>query len=168
MLDRLDFLLRIRLGRRPMAVGLVFLGALVLSLSFALSVGNARARRVLFFPAGAPGRVAIEDRYLPNHRGLEGDLRELVDGEILGPTRRDAALLFPRDVRVRSLFVRSRVVYIDLSPELVFAGPEQPLHGEQALALLDKSIRFNFPRVREVVYTVDGQAPRFAAREKNH
>ncbi len=168
MLDRLDFLRRIRLDRKQMAVGLVFLGVLALSLALAFTVGGARARRVVVFPAAGSARIVAEERYLPNHHDLEKNLRELVDGEILGPAARGSALLFPRDVTVRSLFVRSRVLYMDLSPELVLEGPEQPLHGEQALAVLEKSIRFNFPHVRSVVFTVGGQVPRFSAEEKKH
>ncbi len=168
MLDRLDFLLRARLNRRQSAVALVFLGALAVSLALAFTVGNTRSRRVLFFPAEGSGRLVAEERSLPNHHDLEGNLRELVDGEILGPAGRGAALLFPRDVTVRSLFVRARVLYLDLSPEIVLAGPEQPLRGEQALAVLEKSVRFNFPHLRSVVFTVDSQAPRFTAEEKKH
>jgi hypothetical protein len=165
VLDRFDFLTRIRLPRRTATAGLVALGALALSIALFFAFGNGRARRVLFFPRDDGRGVLAEERFLPNRHGLEGNLHELVDGEILGPTRQDASLLFPRDMTVRGLFVRSRVLYLDISPELVLAGPGYPLTGKQAIDLLTRSIRFNFPGVRDVVLTIDGQAPRFA--EKN-
>jgi hypothetical protein len=167
VLDRLDFLFRIRLGRRQQIAGLVLIGVLAISLALTLTVGTARLKRVLFFPADGLGRLVAEERFLPNHRGLERNIRELVDGEILGPTRHDAGLLMPREVTVRTLFVRSRVLYLDLSEELVLPGPDVLLQGAGALKVMEKAILFNFPRVRQVVFTVGGQAPRFAEEKKN-
>jgi hypothetical protein len=100
---------------------------------------------------------------------VEGDLEELVNGVILGPVSHDSARLLPRDTTVRALFLRGRVMYLDLSAEAVLTGNDDyPLRGEAALEALRKTIRFNFPRVREVFLLVDGQIPRFGEKKKIH
>jgi hypothetical protein len=163
---RFDSLSSFRLGRRALVAGGAFLTVLVLSLLLFFLTGDRMITRVLFFPLGGVGTLVTEERYLPNHHNLEEDLRELVEGEIMGPVRHDATLLMPRDVTVRSLFVRNRILYLDLSAELVLAGPEYPLRGVDVFPALRRSISFNFPRVREAFITIDGQDPCFDGKEK--
>jgi len=38
--------------------------------------------------------------------------------------------------------------------------------GPNALSALTRSIRMNFPRFTEVIYFIDGQAPRFPEKKK--
>ena len=165
MLDRLDFLLQTRVRGRPRTIGAIFLGVLVFSLLLFLLEGNAKVVRVLFFPVqGGRGMVA-EERLLPRHRMLEQDVTELAEGVLLGPTRHDALRIFPRGASVLSSLVRGRTLYLDLSPRLLVEDPEVPLKGEEALAALSRSIKFNFPRLREVVFFIDGQTPRFPEKK---
>ena len=165
MLDRLDFILRLRLRGRPLVIGAAFLGVLVLSLVLFLLEGNGKVVRVLFFPAQAGRGMVAEERLLPRHRILEQDVSELAEGLLLGPTRHDALRIFPRGGSVLSSFVRGRTLYIDLSPRLLVEDPEVPLKGEDALSALARSIKFNFPRVRQIVFFIDGQTPHFPAKK---
>ena len=165
MLDRLDFLFRMRLRGRPLALGAAFLGVLVFSLLLFLLSGNGKAVRVLFFPAQTGRGLVAEERLLPRHRILEQDIAELAEGVLLGPTRHDALRIFPRGGSVLSSMVRGRTLYLDLSPRLLVEDPEVPLKGEDALAALDRSLRFNFPRLRQIVFFIDGQSPRFPAKK---
>ena len=73
--------------------------------------------------------------------------------------------IFLRGASVLSSLVRGRTLYLDLSPRLLVEDPEVPLRGEDALAALSRSITFNFPRLREVVFFIDGQTPRFPAKK---
>jgi hypothetical protein len=165
VLDRLDFLLRIRLRGRPAILGLVFLGVTALSLLLFLFLDNQGAARVLYFPSATGRRMVAEERLLPRHWSLEKDVTELVEGVLLGPTRHDAGRIFPRGASVLSALVHGHTLYLDLSPRVLVDDPEVPLHGEQALSALSRSIRFNFPGLREVVISIDGQIPRFAAKK---
>jgi Sporulation and spore germination len=165
VLDRLDFLLRMRVRGRPAILGLVFLGILAVSLLFFLFTDNQGAARILFFPPHAGSRMVAEQRLLPRHRSLERDVSELVEGLLLGPTRHDALRIFPRGARVLSALVHGRTLYLDLSPRVLGDDPEVPLHGEDALSALARSIRFNFPRLHEIVILIDGQIPRFADKK---
>ena len=98
MLDRLDFLLGIRVRGRPLIIGATFLGVLVFSLLLFLFEGNGKVVRVLFL--SCPGRrgMVAEERLLPRHRVLEQDVTDLAEGVLLGPTRHDALRIFPGDV----------------------------------------------------------------------
>jgi hypothetical protein len=163
--NRLDFILQARLKGRPAILGGAFLGALALSILLFLLMGNAKVSRALFFPVGHGTRLAAEQRLLPRSGSLEGDVRELVDGVLLGPMRHDLARVFPRGVTVRALVVRNRILYVDLTALAAIPDPEVPLAGTAAAEALGRSIRANFPRLRETVVSIDGQAPH-APREK--
>jgi hypothetical protein len=165
VLDRLDFLLRMRLRGKPAILGLVFLGVLAFSLLFFLLLDNQGAARILYFPASAGRRMVAEERLLPRHWSLERDVTELAEGLLLGPTRHDALRIFPRGATVLSALVHGRTLYLDLSPRVLGEDPEVPLRGEEAFTAMARSIRFNFPRVREIVISIDGQIPRFAGKK---
>ncbi len=167
MIDRWGWLSRVRLGRPPLAAGIVLLSVLSFSLLFFFMVGDRRGKRVLFFPGEKAGGLVAEERFLPNHGDVEKDLEELVNGVILGPVNHGSARLLPRDTTVRALFLRGHVLYIDLSADMVLAGREYPLRGKEALDALHRTICFNFPRVREVFFLVDGQIPYFGEKKEN-
>lgn len=165
VLDRFDFIFRMRLRGRPAILGLVFLGVLVLSLVLFLLVGSRSEGRILYFPAQTGARLVAEERLLPRRDSLEGNVTELVEGVLLGPTRTDAVRVFPRGGTVLSTMVSGRTLYLDLSPKLLIDDPEVPLKGPYALGALARSIRFNFPRFRDIVFYIDGQSPRFAEKK---
>ncbi len=166
MLDRLDFLLRVRLRGKPALLGAALLAVFALSLSLFLLAGNGKASRVLYFPGLGGRRLVAEERLLPRHPTIEENVTELAEGVLLGPARNDALRLFPRGARVIAAFVTGRTLVLDLSPLVLLDDPEVPLRGKAALDALGRSLRFNFPRLREVVFYIDGQRPRFPG-EKN-
>ncbi len=159
VLNRFDFILQARLKGRPAIFGGAFLGVLVLSILLFFLMGNAKVSRVLFFPVSHGTRLAAEQRLLPRSRSLESDVRELVDGVLLGPMRHDLARVFPRGVMVRALVVRNRALYVDLTALAAIPDPEAPLAGAAAAEALARSVRANFPRLRETIVSIDGQAP---------
>ncbi len=164
MFSRLDFILQARVRGRAAIAGAVFLGAAALSLLLFLLLGNGKVSRVLFFPDHLGTRLVAEQRAVPRHRSFEEGVREVVDGALLGPMRPDLARLFPRGVSVQGLVVREGTLFLDLSPAAALPDPETPLEGAAALEGLARSLRVNFPRLRELSVTIDGQVPR--AREK--
>ena len=158
VLSRFDFILQARLKGRPAMAGGAFAGALLLSVLLFLLLGNGKVARVLFFPAGHGTRLAAEQRLLPRHHSLDDDVRELVEGVVLGPMRHDLARVFPRGSAVRAIVVRSRTLYVELNPLAALPDPETPLTGAASAEALARSVRANFPRLREVVVFIDGQA----------
>ncbi len=157
----------LRVRGRPAVAGAAFLGLLALSLVLFLAPSPGRVRRVLFFPStttreapGKPARLVAEARLLPRHRDAGRDARELVDAVLLGPARHGEAPLFPAATTVRTLVVRRGVLYVDLSAQAAFPDPVAPVALEDAAAALRRTVRFNFPGIREIAFTVDGQVPR--------
>jgi hypothetical protein len=165
MLGRYDFLLQTRLRGRPAVIGLIFAGVLVLSLLLFLFFGNGKSERLLFFPSLTGRRMVAEERFLPRHRTLEENAAELAEGVLLGPTRNDALRIFPRGGSVLSSLIHGRTLYLDLTPNLLEDDPEVPLKGQAALDALGRSLRFNFPAIREIVFFIDGQLPRFTLKK---
>jgi len=161
VLSRFAFITEMRLRGRAAIAGGVFAGTLVLSLGLFFLLGNHSVVRVLFFPSDTGTRLVAEQRFVPRSRGLEGQVGTLVDDVLLGPMNPDAVRLFPRGVTVNAVLIQGRTAYLDLSQRLLAEDPEIPLHGKAALDALERSIRFNFPRLHEVVISIDGQPPRF-------
>jgi hypothetical protein len=167
VVDRIKMLARLRVRGRSAAAGAAFLALFLLSLALFLVSPASRVRRVLFFPstttrslAGKAARVVAEVRFLPRHRDADRDARELVEAALLGPARHGGAPLFPPKATVRTLMVRRGVLYVDLSASAAIPDPLAPLPLGEAAAVLDRAIRFNFPWIREIAFSVDGQAPR--------
>jgi hypothetical protein len=166
VLDRLDFLFRMRLRGASAAVGAAFAAVLVVSLALFLLLGNSRAARILYFPSVTGSRTLAEIRLVPRRAGVEKNVQETADSVLLGPTRPDAERLFPRGATVTAVMASGRTLYVDLTPQVLAADPEVPLKGEEALAVFTRSLRLNFPRFSEVIYLIDGQVPRFAEKKK--
>lgn len=165
MLDRFSFLLRMRLRGTPAVIGAVFIGTLGVSLLLFFLFGNSRVGRILYFPAPPSGRFVAELRLVPRHPSVEEDVKETADNVLLGPTRHGALRLFARGATVTAVMVSGRTLYLDLAPQVLADDPEVPLKGPDALSALTRSIRTNFPRFTEVIYFIDGQAPRFPEKK---
>ncbi len=163
MLTRVEFLLDARLRGRPAIIGYVILGALAISILVFMFTGYRRVERVLYFPREHGTGLVTEARFVTRHNGLPDNVTELVESVLLGPTRHDAARLFPRGASVRAALIRGHTLFLDLSARILEEDPEVPLKGSDALAALNRSIRFNFPRLREIVIYIDGQVPRFGS-----
>jgi len=166
VLDRFDFLLRIRLRGAPAAIGAALIGTFGVSLLLFFFFGNSRVGRILYFPAPPSGRVVAELRFVPRHPTVEENVEEAADNVLLGPTRHDALRLFARGATVTAVMVSGRTLYLDLTPQILGDDPEVPLKGPDALAALTRSLRMNFPRFTEVIYFIDGQAPHFVEKKK--
>ena len=166
MFDRLDFLLRMRLRGAAGGVGIAFGAVLVVSLLFFLLWGNGRVGRILYFPATAGSGQVAEMRFMPRNSSLEASVEETANNVLLGPTSPDAERLFARGALVGAVMVSGRTLYVDLTPQVLIDDPETPKKGPEALAILTRSLRRNFPRFTEVVYLIDGQVPHFPEKKK--
>ncbi|HET6451806.1 MAG TPA: hypothetical protein VFI08_10860 [Spirochaetia bacterium] len=166
MLDRFDFILRMRLRGPAAGVGIAFAAVLVVALGLFFLFGNSRVPRILYFPAAGGSRTLAELRMVPRHAGLEAGVAETADSVLLGPTRPDAQRLFARGATVTAVMLSGHTVYVDLTPQVLEDDPEVPLSTEAALDVLTRCLRKNFPRFTRVVYLIDGQVPRFAEKKK--
>ena len=166
MLDRFDFLLRMRLHGAARGVGIAFASVLGVSLLCFFLWGNGRVARILYFPASAGRGQVAEMRYVTRHPGLEASVQEMVNSVLLGPTNPDAERLFARGAVVSAVMVSGRTLYLDLTPQVLMDDPETHRRGQEAFDILTRSLRRNFPRFADVVYLIDGQVPHFPDKKK--
>lgn len=74
---------------------------------------------MFFFPQYKASMVAGESRNLPVRDDLEGNIELLVDEILLGPIEVTNERLFAEGTKLRTVMVRDKTAYIDLSIEAV-------------------------------------------------
>lgn len=147
-------------NRKSTIFGGAFLFVLLLSLAVFFLFSDNQEQFVLFFPNNSNHKLTGEARFVPREHTLEANVTELVDGLILGPEqlRHDRALA--KQTRIRSLMVRGDQVYLDFSPDILFPQGDTTAGFSESLAAVRKTIHFNFPQIKKIIITVDGQLPK--------
>ena len=101
-----------------------------------------------------------EVRYVPYRSRTSAAVRMLVEETILGPADHRTHRLLPREAEVISAHVAGEVIYVNLSHHAWLAATPVPSTGAERIQALHDTIRFNFPRLREVRILIEGQEPR--------
>jgi hypothetical protein len=135
-----------------------FAASLLISALAFLFAPLPKARYYLEFPHAMNGRMIGEIRYAPYHFGLEKSALSLCREILVGPANYLSTDLLSKDTKIRSVLVRGRTLYVDLSSDLVFG---QPSGGSfrQSLEIFRKTIKKNLPGLGNVILTVDGFVP---------
>ena len=142
----------------------VLLSALLFA-AFAVSVtsyaleGSGRVRRVLLFPAVETGKLVGEQRFLPRGGTREVAVERLVKEVLLGPESIELGRIAPRSTGIRSVMLRDREVYVDLTADAALDIAQTPLGLGDSIRGLANNIYFNFSRVQRVRIFVNGQVP---------
>jgi len=118
--------------------------------------GNEQEEQVLFFPTNQTMEARGEARILPRKDTKEQEIELLVKEVLLGPFNIDYMPVFPRDSRIRSIMLREDTLYIDFTIDVVFREAGSSLSLRESLSFIGLSIQFNFPRVRNIVYSING------------
>ncbi len=146
--------------KRPYLLWAALFGAsLLLGLAFFFLFPVRQTERYLFFPENITGKLNGESRLVPWQPTLELAIHALIAEELLGPERLRDQRVAPVDTRVQALLVRKDHVYIDFSTEMVTASDQIQESVERAIEILTHTVRFNFPEIRQVTVTIDGQLP---------
>ncbi|MDR1955254.1 MAG: GerMN domain-containing protein [Treponema sp.] len=117
-----------------------------------------KVRRTFLFYTMRAGTPVVEDRMLfraPDETE-EMALSRYVEEVLLGPVTPDAAPLFPRETRLRSLLYRDGVVYVDLGESAALPAREDQGNVLQRLDTLGQGIRRNFSFVQDVRFFIQG------------
>ena len=91
------------------------------------------------------------------HPDEEKVLRSLADEILLGPADLRLMPIFSRSVNIRSFLFRKGDLYIDFEPDLVLSAAESELSLEESLRLFERSMRFNFRDLKELVFSINGE-----------
>jgi hypothetical protein len=117
-----------------------------------------KARYYLEFPNAISGKMIGEVRYAPFHFSLEKSALSLCREILVGPANYLSSDLLSKDTRIRSVLVRGRTLYVDLSSDLVLGEPSGGSFRD-SLEIFRKTIKKNLPGLGNVILTVDGFVP---------
>ena len=113
------------------------------------------ARRTFIFYSMIDGKSVIENRMVYQSMDRETDIRRYLEEVLLGPAEKDSAPLFHRETQLNSFLYRDGSVYADLTEHAVLPNGEN--HDVfRSLVTVNKGIRRNFPKVRDVRLFIGG------------
>jgi hypothetical protein len=114
------------------------------------------SRRTFVFYTFDRGTVLVEDRMLPCSASREEDITRYVEEALLGPVSLEAAPLFARGTRLRSLIFRDGTVYCDLSQNAALPVLEVKADVFAGVLALNHGIKRNFSYVADVKLFIEG------------
>ena len=115
--------------------------------------------RTLFFVEPVSKAVVMEHRLIAEKHDLELNAELLIKDELLGPSLLVRDSVFPAGTRLNHIMLRSGILYADLSIEAMFPSAHSGLNFEDSIRILEETIRFNFPEIKNIVITIDGSIP---------
>ncbi|MFP4364914.1 MAG: GerMN domain-containing protein [Spirochaetia bacterium] len=124
-----------------------------------LVFGSSWDRRVIFFPHERGEGFYGEYRTVPSRRTREAQMELLLEESLLGPVNIDNRLFLPRETDVRSFLYRDGIVYIDFSHEAISLQNRNDFNIDTAMQVIERTFRYNFKGIREIVFTIMGQLP---------
>jgi hypothetical protein len=139
--------------------GILLLAALLIALAIYLIWPPPRIARTLFFPGNTTSKLTGEQRLVPRTRSRDRALELIVEEVILGPTMIAHGRAVPRETRIQSFVVAGDVVYVDLSPEILFDSDEVRVDTRDGIEAIVRSLRYNFRSIENVQVTINGQVP---------
>lgn len=134
-------------------------------LSFLFACGSvafshfSREKHLVFFLEYQKGSVAGEVRAIPWKSSLEDRVQGLVEELLWGPIDPRFQRVFPSGSKVQSLLIRRGILYVDLSPDALFASEDIRVGWDERFHILRKTLSFNYPRFTQIFLTVNGQLP---------
>lgn len=137
----------------------VFFAALGLSLVLYILFPQGVVERALFFPDDLQKRITGESRLVVRRQGLEQSIEQVLRELLLGPAQIHHKRALPKRAGFRSVILRNDVLYVDFTHEVLFGVDDVPLSFAAMLDTVGKTVRYNFPSVKEMVFTVNGQLP---------
>ncbi|MDR0585972.1 MAG: GerMN domain-containing protein [Treponema sp.] len=114
------------------------------------------SRRTFVFYTFDQGKTLVEDRMLLRSASREENIARYVEEALLGPVSLEAAPLFPKGTRLRSLIFRDGTVYGDLDQSAALPVPEAKADVFAAALALNQGIRRNFSYVADVKLFIEG------------
>ncbi len=120
---------------------------------------NVYTERTLFFVEPVSKAVVMEHRLIAEKHDLELNVELLIKDELLGSSLLVRDSVFPSGTRLNHVLLRSGVLYADLSPEAMFPSAHSGLNFKDSIQILEETISFNFPEIKNIVVTIDGSIP---------
>ena len=120
------------------------------------NISSRAYRRMFIFPSADDGKYIVEYRNL-SRSPVQGDLQYYVDEILLGSGTERTKMLFTPGTSVLSCFQRDSILYLNLSSNLLDMG-EGVVDIKSGFELLEKNIKKNFPKVKNVEFFIEGKS----------
>ena len=133
---------------------LIALGLLILSAALYAKKGYGN-KYVFIFPSVDEGKYVLETRYLKENPNKD-EIAYFADELILGSGLERTKYLFTPGSKINSCFARNKIVYIDLSADIIYMG-HNVISIREGIDLLKENIKKNFPHIDDVQVFVDGK-----------
>ena len=139
----------------PVFVAIIIsLGLLLLSAGL-YKKKNYGNKYVFIFPCVDEGKYVLETRYLKENPN-KSQLNYFVDELVLGSGLERTKYLFTPGTKVISCFERNKIVYIDLSADIIYMG-HNVIQIKDGIELLKKNIMQNFTNIEQIQVFVEGK-----------
>ena len=110
---------------------------------------------VFIFPCVDEGKYVLETRYLKQNPNKD-EIAYFADELVLGSGLERTKYLFTPGTKINSCFERNKIVYIDLSADIIYMG-HNVISIRDGIDLLKENIKKNFAHVEDVQVFVDGK-----------
>ena len=149
--------MKMNIKRSTLLVSAGLLLALGLSLLFYMLFAYSKVERVFYFPKDQVMTASGESRRIPRHESQEENIREYVQEWMLGPQVLENDRLFPRGTRLNTILLRDGALYLDFNFEILLKEPGISLTFQEILDMAETGLFFNFPKIRQVYFSVEGE-----------
>ncbi len=112
-------------------------------------------RKTFIFPSVVENEYVMEYRNL-NKKPHQGSVQLFIDELLLGSQVERTKKIFMPGTKVLSCFQRGKVLYLNLSDDLIKAD-DTVIDIKSGIQLLDKNIKKNFPKIETVEVFVNGK-----------
>ncbi|MDC7235564.1 MAG: GerMN domain-containing protein [Spirochaetales bacterium] len=139
----------------PVALMLVIL----ITVTVLFNYEKGRNSYILFFPLDTMNGSNAEMRDVYRSSDKDRRLEIFINELILGPVSLKMNSFIPSGTKIRSFIWNDDVLYLDMNKEFIRDTASIPLDYEARISILKRNIQFNFPKIREISLTVEGQVP---------
>ena len=148
--------MKLKLEKRSIILLSTITALFILSVMLFFLAGNNLDRRILFFPG--KGNYSGEIRHVPRQKSREDNIEVFVKELILGPYSIDHYRIIPQKTKLQNLLLRNKSkLYIDFSADFIVSEEDLAIIPSEMIALIRKNLVYNFPFLKDVSISVDGQ-----------
>jgi len=113
--------------------------------------------RIFYYPDNAGTRIGAERRGIPLRKDIEEQLTVFLEELFLGPISLELTWTVARGTKINNIAVIGKNAYIDLSSQVLDTEEELPISYDESFENIGHNIKFNFPGIEEIVFTIEGQ-----------
>jgi len=118
-----------------------------------------RTQYVLFFPLDTMKGENAEIRNIYRSSETQHKMSLFVHELMLGPEILQMNPFIPSGTKLKSLILKGNSLYLDFNKDFIKDIPVTPIGYKEKINYIRQNISFNFPHIKEIVVTVEGQIP---------